>query len=197
LNQTTQLLNISLPFDSAALNINTAPLLTPSPILPRIYASQILLDTPSSALAELVESNSLEAAGSGFFGLSYAYSLRKLRGSQALVFHFDVVEAWTELLEPAATFQLNHEKQKVLQVVLLQRPMFSPGDLSQAYEIVRCGLVEREQMSKKSKVKTMRFHDWDVHGHKGTPAHMVSKASDASLEWITSGVWSLFCSFWP
>jgi hypothetical protein len=185
-----KLLNISLPFDSGSLDINTASLLTPSPILPRIYASQILLDTPPSTLAELVESNSLDAPGSGYFGLSYAFSLRRLQGSQALLFRFDVFEAWTDLLDPPETVGLDDEKQKVLELVLLQRPLLSPGDVSGAYEIVRAELVQRPKEG--GKVRTMRFHDWDVHGQKGTPAHLVAKASDASLAWITSGVWSLF-----
>jgi hypothetical protein len=187
----TKLLNISLPFDSTSLNINNAPLLTPSTVLPRIYASQVLLDTASSTLSELVENNSLDNPGSGFFGLSYAYSLRKLQGSQALVFHFDVLEVWTDLLEPAMTFKLSDEKQKMLELVLLQRPLLSPGDVSRAYEIVRVELVQRPKVGGKRKVKTMWFQEWDVHGQKGTPGHLVAKASDASMTWITSGVWSL------
>lgn len=38
----------------------------------------------------------------------------------------------------------------------------------------------------------MHFQEWDAHGQKGTPAHLVAKTSDASVAWITSGVWSLF-----
>ncbi|KAH7380417.1 hypothetical protein DE146DRAFT_671398 [Phaeosphaeria sp. MPI-PUGE-AT-0046c] len=184
------LLNISLPLDSAYLSINTANLLTPSAILPHIYATQILLDTSPTTLSALIDTGSLENPGSAYFGLSYTYSLRRLKDSQARVFTFDVLEAWTDLASPPKTVTLDNDKQKVLEIVLLDRPIMSPGDMNPTYEIVRAQLVPRAS-TPLVRARTMRFHEWDVHGQKGTPAHLVAKTSDASLAWITSGVWSL------
>lgn len=120
--------------------------------------------------------------------------MRRLKGSQARVFTFDVFEAWTDLVAPATTIKLDDAKQKVLEVVLLERPIMSPGDVLGGYEIVRAVLVPRSESmaSAKAKIKTMHFHEWDAHGQKGTPSHLISKTSDASMAWITSGVASLF-----
>lgn len=118
--------------------------------------------------------------------------MRRLKDSQARVFTFDVLEAWTDLVSPAKTITLNDDKQKVLEVVLLERPIMSPGDITPRYEIVRAQLVPRSASTSSAYSQTMRFHEWDAHGQKGTPAHLISKTSDASLAWITSGVASLF-----
>lgn len=110
------------------------------------------------------------------------------------MFTFDVFEAWTDLVSPAKTIKLDDTKQKVLEVVLLEPPILSPGDMVSSYEIVRAQLVPRStvQSASKALTRTMHFHEWDAHGQKGTPSHLISKTSDASLAWITSGVASLF-----
>jgi hypothetical protein len=187
-----QLLNISLPYDSAYLSINNAALLSPSKILPRINANQVLLDTSVDDISKAVETYQLDTLGHVNFGLSYRYSLRRLTDSSALLFHFDIFEAWSDLPDPALTVKLDDVRQKVLEVVLLQRPLHSAGDMSNAYEIVRAGLVPRPSSSSKAKLHTMHYHDWDDHGEKGTPSHLVSKASDSFVEYIASGMWSLF-----
>lgn len=66
--------------------------------------------------------------------------------------------------------------------------------MTSSYEIVRARLVPRSSLptSNSRVVQTMRFHEWDAHGQKGTPSHLIAKTSDASLAWITSGVASLF-----
>tara|TARA_R110002003_G_scaffold235_14_gene17059 strand:- start:8019 stop:8846 length:828 start_codon:yes stop_codon:yes gene_type:complete len=187
-----QLLNISLPFDSAHLSINNAPLLSTSKALPRIYAGPVLLDTSTSDITKLIESDQLDTPGGGYFGLSYTYSLRRIAKSQALLFHLDIFELWTDLPAPALTIPLNAAEQKVLQVVLLHRPVLSPGDPSHAFEIVRVDLVARSATARASNMHTMRFHDWDAHGRIGTPAHLVSAVSGTVGEYISSGVWSMF-----
>jgi len=134
----------------------------------------------------------LDTLGHVNFGLSYRDSLRHLRDSSALVFHFDVFEAWTDLLDSGLTVKLDDAKQEVLEIVLLERPLQSAGDMSNAYEIVRAGLVPRSFTKSIAKVHTMRYHDWDDHGEKGTPSHLVSKALESFFDYIASGVWTLF-----
>jgi hypothetical protein len=145
-------------------------------------------------ISKLIEANQLDELGRGNFGLSYRYSLRRLKDSSALLFRFDVFEAWSELPYPDLTVKLDDAKQKVLEVVLLKRPLMSAGDVSRAYEIVRAELVPRPTLKSRAKVHIMRYHDWDAHGEKGTPSHLVSSTSESFAEYITSGVWSLFFS---
>jgi hypothetical protein len=181
-----QLLNISLPFDSLSLSINTALLLSPSPLLPRIYATQVLLDTSPSTLADLAASNSLDATSSAALGLSYAYSLHRLASpSSGLVFQFDVREACTGLLSSPTAIKLAHPQQHVLEVVLLRRPLYSAGDAADAYEIVRARLIPR--ISKfGTRLHSMEFRDWDA---KGTSAQYIASTSDSLVQ---SGAWGLF-----
>lgn len=189
---TRQLLNISLPYDSAYLSINNAPLLTESKILPKIYANQVVLDTSEDDLSKLIDSNQLDNLGGAYFGLSYSYSLRRIQASKALLFHFDIMEIWSDLPETPITVILDDPKQKVLELVLLQRPLLSAGDAANAFEIIRADLVPRPENESRSARKAMWFHDWDTHGKKGTPAHLVNSASDSLVAYISSGVWSLF-----
>jgi hypothetical protein len=186
-----QLLNISLPYDSSRLNINNAPLLADSKILPRIYVNQVLLDTSKDDVDKLVESNQLDNLGGAYFGASYSYSLRRLKESNALLFYFDVMEMWTDLTSPHLTIIMDKEEQKVLEVVLLQRPLLSAGDHASAYEIIRASLVPRKDIKKPMKMH-MWFHDWDANGKKGTATHMVNSASSSFIDYISSGIWSLF-----
>ncbi|KAF2126833.1 hypothetical protein P153DRAFT_433340 [Dothidotthia symphoricarpi CBS 119687] len=182
------LLNISLPFDSAHLSVNTAALLTSSNVLPRIFANQVLLDTSKEDLAKLIDADQLESGG--YFGISYAYSLRHVKDSTALVFQFDISELWSDLPETPITVKLDDPAQKMLEVVLLQRPMLSASDPGPAYEIIRTSLVARPESS--AHQRTMAFHEWDAFGQKGTSAHLFSSLFDAFITYLSSGVWALF-----
>ena len=152
----------------------------------------MLLDTSEEHLAELIASNQLDEHGGGFFGLSYSYSLRPIKASRALLFHFDIMELWSDLPENPITVILDDPKQTVLEIVLLQRPLMSPGDPSNGFEIIRAELIVRPQSESRRGRKTMWFQDWDNHGKKGTPSHLMNSASDSLMEYISSGVWGLF-----
>ncbi|KAF1849363.1 uncharacterized protein K460DRAFT_365245 [Cucurbitaria berberidis CBS 394.84] len=186
------LLNISLPYDSAHLSINNAPLLTSSNFLPRIYANQVLLDTSTEDVQSLISTNKLDDLGGAYFGLSYSYSLRRIKDSKALLFHFDIMELWSDLPESPITVILEDSRQKVLEVVLLQRPLLSAGDTGSGMEIIRAELVARPEFDDARKTrKSMWFHDWDAHGKKGTTSHMLNSASDSVTTYISSGIWAL------
>ncbi|KAJ4376236.1 hypothetical protein N0V83_001519 [Neocucurbitaria cava] len=192
-------ISLSLPFDVAHLSINNAPLFTPSKIQPRIYANQVFLDTSVDDLHHLIASNNqLDSLGGAYFGLSYAYSLQPIKGiKNALVFHFDILQLWSDLPEPPITVVLDDAKQKMLEVVFLQRPLLSAGDAPNSLEIVRAELVPRPPSqgtttSKSRSRKIMNFHDWDAHGKKGTPSHLLNSASASVTSYLTSGAWALF-----
>ncbi|KAF2822160.1 hypothetical protein CC86DRAFT_330975, partial [Ophiobolus disseminans] len=182
------LLNISLPYTTPTISINTSPLLTPSNILPRISAAQVPLSISAQEISQLVDSNQLDTPGGATFAFSYAYSVRRIKDSSALLFTFDVLEAWAQ----DVTIKLDAQGQKVLEVVLLRRPVLSAGD-ADGYEIVRAGLVPRSSATSQSKnTRIMRIQDWDAHGEKGTAQHLVSTAESSFIEYITSGAWGLF-----
>lgn len=190
----TQLLNISLPFDSTHLSINDAALLSESKILPRIYVNQVLLDTSKDELEKMIATNSLDSLGGAYFGASYAYTLQRIKSSSALLFHLDIMQLWTDLTPSPLTVVLDDPAQKVLELVLLSRPIQSAADASDRYEMVRASLIPRPQVissTKKGSRKTMWFLDWDAHGKKGTPAHALNIASESFETYVTSGVWAL------
>lgn len=193
-----QLLNISLPYDSAHLSINNAALLANNKILPRIYVNQVLEDISKNDLSKLIDSNQLDSLGSSYFGASYSYTLRRIKDKpQALLFHFDIMELWIDLTSPPLTIVLDDAEQKILELVLLQRPLLSPGDLTGAYEIIRANLITRppapaKGTKRRAKVTSMWFLDWDDHGKKGTATHIVNSASSSLIAYISSGVWALF-----
>ncbi|KAH9866223.1 hypothetical protein J1614_008789 [Plenodomus biglobosus] len=185
------LLNITLPFSSTHLSINTAALLTPSTIPPKIYANQVPLSTSKSDLTTMIESNSLDSPGSAPFALSYAYSLHGIQSSpNALLFHFDILQLWSDLPSPPVTVTLDNTNQKILQVVLLQQPLVSAADPSPAYSIIRAALVPRS--SSPQHMRQVWFHEWDAHGKSGTSLHFFNRASDAVMAYASSGVWALF-----
>jgi hypothetical protein len=189
-------MNISLPYDSAHLSINNAPLLTTSAILPRVFVTQVLLEISTSDLSQLITSNSLDNTGGAYFGASYSYSLHHIKDSNALLFHFDIVELWTDLTTPATTIILDDSKQKMLEIVLLQRPLLSAGDPGSAYEIIRADLIPRLPEPAGNGIKgpkkvSMWFRDWDKHGKKGTAEHIINSTSSSFVSYISSGVWSL------
>ncbi|KNG45446.1 hypothetical protein TW65_07696 [Stemphylium lycopersici] len=195
------LLNISLPYDSAHLSINNAPLLSPdTKVLPRIYVNQVLQETSKDDISSLIQSNQLDSLGGGYFGLSYSYTLRRIQasGGKALVFHFDMMELWTDLTSPPLTVILDKAEQKMVELVLLQRPLLSPGDPASAFEIIRAKLIPRASVAAESGAKrpakkvVMWFHDWDTHGKKGTATHIVNSASSSFITYLSSGALALF-----
>ncbi|EFQ85480.1 hypothetical protein PTT_19598 [Pyrenophora teres f. teres 0-1] len=191
------LLNLSLPFDSTHLSVNTAPLLTASKILPRIYVNQVLQDVSKDDMSKILVSNQLDELGGAYFGASYQYSLRRVKNSEARVFQFDVMQLWTDLTTPPLTVVLDQPGQKMLEVVLLPRPLLSSGDPANTYEIVRAGLVPRSaepgaKGSKDSGKVSMWFLDWDANGKKGTATHIVNSTSSYFVQYLSSGMWALF-----
>jgi hypothetical protein len=190
-----QLLNVSLPYDSAHLSINNAPLLGDSKILPKVYVNQVLLDTSKDDIEKLVASDQLDSLGGAYFGASYSYSLRHIKDSNALVLHFDIMQLWTDLTSPALTVVMDKEEQKIMELVFLQRPLLSAGDPASAYEIIRASLIPRAESNKgasRTPKTSMWFHDWDANGKKGTATHIVNSASSSFITYLSSGVWSLF-----
>lgn len=163
-------------------------MLTTSKVIPQIFANQVLLDISKDDLAKLIAENQLEVGG--YFGLSYAYSLRHIKDSTALVFQFEISELWSDLTETPITVKLDDPAQMMLEVVLLQRPLLSAGDPGHVNEIVRTSLVQR--LGSGAHQRTMAFHDWDIHGRKGTPAHLLSSFFDAFITYMSSGVWAIF-----
>ncbi|PSN65833.1 hypothetical protein BS50DRAFT_635044 [Corynespora cassiicola Philippines] len=211
------LLNISLPYDSAFLSINNAPLLSDSSILPRIYANQVVLDISASDLSTAIESNQLEAnheegssVGGGYFGLSYSYSLRPIRTSiessysadgstnrplNALLFQFDVLELHSDLPEHPMSHKLQSPDQKKLELILLEKPVLSPLQPAAAYEIINASLTPRSHNPPPPSsplTRTMKFPEWDAFGKKGTASHAASRMGASFLDYISSGVWALF-----
>ena len=158
-------MNISLPYDSAHLSINNAALLAGTKILPRIYVNQVLQDISKDDLSTLLLSNQLDNVGGGYFGASYSYTLGRVKDApKALLFQFDIMELWTELTSPPTTVVLDRKEQKILELVLMQRPLLSPGDPPGAYEIIRASLVARPPALAKSakgpRKVSMWFLDW-------------------------------------
>ena len=198
--QRIQLLNISLPYTSAFLAINTAPLYSGKGPLPHIYANQVVQDFSASELATTLSTGQLEAShetnlGGGFFGLSYRHSLRNILPTkehelQARVFQLDVVELYSDLTTPALQYKLNDPSQKMLEVLLIERPVMSAVDVSPAYEILRVSLVPRSLSTTANPI--MHFLDWDDHGHIGTPSHLFSRLLSSLTAFLTSGFWALF-----
>ncbi|UPX17445.1 uncharacterized protein EKO05_0007798 [Ascochyta rabiei] len=190
------LLNISLPFDAAHLSINNAPLLSDSRTLPRIYASQVISDYSRDDLSNAISTTSLDTVGP-LLGLSYGYSLRRVTNSTALVFRFNVFEAHfspsthNPLLKTPVVVKLDNPKQRVVELILLPRPLLSAGDVGPAWEIVSVRLVNRDKKGSKRRMKTMVFGEWDEFGRKGSPTHLVSAYSNGVVTYASSGFWGL------
>ncbi|KAF1969085.1 hypothetical protein BU23DRAFT_245639 [Bimuria novae-zelandiae CBS 107.79] len=194
------LLNISLPYTCAFLALNTAPLSSGTSIPPLIHAPQVVQDFSSAELLATLATGQLEAShetallgGGASFGLSYRYSLHSLRTTsnlQALVFHFDVAAVYSDLATPPTHHALTSPAQKMLEIVLLERPVHSATDPSPAYSIVKIALVSRTPSI--SSRRTIDFLAWDAHGRIGTPSHLLSYLLSAFAAFLTSGFWALF-----
>lgn len=86
--------------------------------------------------------------------------------------------------------KLDDRAQTMLEVVLLQRPLLSAGDLGHVHEIVRTSLVPRRESNVRYQ-RTMVFHEWDSNGRKGTPSHLFSFLSNALRTYLSSSFWAL------
>lgn len=191
-----QLLNISLPYDSAFLTINNARLYSSNRILPLIYANQVVQDLSTDQLSTALDAGQLEAShesnlGGGFFGLSYRHSLRRVKTRQnleALLFQFDIIELHSDLTSPALRFKLDDAGQKMLEVLLIQRPLLSASDLSPSFEVLSAKLVPRTSLSHE---RTMHFLAYDTHGEKGTASHALSYGTSFLTDFLSSSFWAL------
>lgn len=193
-----QLLNISLPYDSAFLAVNNAPLYSGNRVLPLIYANQVVQDFSNDQLLTARDAGQLEAShesnlGGGSFGISYRHSLGhvKTRNIAALLFHFDVIELHSDLKSPALRFKLADAAQKMLEVLLIQKSLLSAADPSPTFEILSVKLVPRASLSHERK---MHFLAWDTYGQKGTPSHALSYATSSLTDFVSSSFWALLGS---
>ncbi|KAF9739616.1 hypothetical protein PMIN06_009158 [Paraphaeosphaeria minitans] len=157
------LLNISLPYDSAFLTINNAPLYSGNRVLSLVYANQVVQDFSSDQLSTALDAGQLEAShesnlGGGFFGLSYRHSLRHVETSNlaALLFQFDIIELHS--------------------------------DPSPRFEILSAKLVPRTSLSHE---RTMHFLAWDTHGEKGTASHALSYGISSLMDFLSSSFWAI------
>ncbi|KAF1951263.1 hypothetical protein CC80DRAFT_454664, partial [Byssothecium circinans] len=197
------LLNISLPYDSAHITINNAPLYSGRHNLPLIHANQVLSDLSSSALAEIIASGQLEASsqlttsGGGNFGLSYRQTLQEVKttqgthGPRVKVFRFDVFELYSDLTRPPTKYPMDRKEQKILEVLLIEKPLLSALDPTPTYEILSAKLIPRPH-AKPAGQETMHYLSWDAYGRKGTAAHLLSYIAVSFVDWIASGFWALF-----
>ena len=194
------LLNVSFPFDAAYISVNNAPLLSGSSTLPRIYAPQVLQDYSEGDLHDKISSNEIDTAGP-LFGLSYGYSLRRVTNSSALIFRFNVFGAQftppshnsIRPVSPSAKkiISLDDPKQRVIELILLPRPLLSPGDVGPVWEIITARLSDRDSKGSKKIMKTMIFDEWDEFGRKGSPSHLASAFSNSLVLYVSSGFWGL------
>ncbi|KAF2709927.1 hypothetical protein K504DRAFT_466382 [Pleomassaria siparia CBS 279.74] len=189
------LLNISLPYDSAYLSINNAAIWSGRSTLPRIHATQVLSDLSVSDLSALIAANSLEGSheAGGFFGISYRHSLRAIKDTPAVIFQFDVIEIWSDLPETPILHKLDNSEQKMLELVLLEKPVYSALE-APAFEIVKASLVSRNHhpVALTSPQQTMHFLDWDENGRKGTVAHSLTAFGNWFIDFLDQGIWALF-----
>jgi len=190
-----QLLNISLPYDSAYLTINNALISPIQRTLPQIYANQVLLDIPVADLSSVISSDQLEGSHSagGFFGLSYRHSLRFLKDTPAFLFQFDILEIWSDLPETPILHKVNSADQKMLEVILIEKPLISALS-SSGFEILKAELVPRSRhpVAPTSPQQTMYFLDWDSNGRKGTAAHALTAFGFWFLDFLDQGLWAMF-----
>ncbi|ORY09973.1 hypothetical protein BCR34DRAFT_567570 [Clohesyomyces aquaticus] len=190
------LLNISLPYDSLAFTLNNRQIYPTYAKLPQVYANQVVQDLSDDALAEIVSTGQLEAShetnlGGGYFGLSYSQSAHHVQDFSAILFQFDVIEIWSDLPPKALQYKLEHKDQKMLELLVLQKPVMSALE-PVSFEIIKASLVPRNHLKPSSNVQTMHFLEWDSFGQKGTVTHYFSSWGTAILDWLDSGLWALF-----
>lgn len=191
-------MNISLPYDSSYIALNNAWVWPATSKLPHIYANQVVQDISNETLLEIIASNQLEAShetnlGGGFFGLSYRQSLRRVKKTAAVIFQFDVTELYSDLPEKPLQHKLNDPRQKIVEMLLLQKPVMSALE-PVAFEIVKAELVPRSHnpVAPTSPQQAMKFEEWDSFGRKGTPSHLLSTWGTLFVDFLNSGIWALF-----
>lgn len=199
-----KLLNISLPYSSPILEINSAalpilPISQPLTTLPRIHAPQILLDTSDTHITSLIDSNQLNSPGAPSLGLSYTFSTQRLESSTtAILFTFDIFETYSSLFSPALTTPLSSPQQQTLQLILLQRPLISAGDAPQVYQIIRAELTSRPSSSPKVIHKapflfTSPSLSPSSYQTTSNPfIYILNILPTPLLTYISSGAWALF-----
>ena len=152
-------------------------------------------------LSKAVSSNQLETAheanlAGGSFGLSYRQSLRSIKTEQnlkALLFQFDVFELYSDLTAPPLKHRLESPAQKMLELLLIEKPLLSALQPSPTYEILRASLVSRaSNPNGDPSPQTMSFLDWDDFGQKGTASHALTYGAESMVSYIASGFWGLF-----
>jgi hypothetical protein len=119
--------------------------------------------------------------------------LRAIENSSALVFQFDVIEIWSDLPSTPLLHKLDAANQKMLELVLLEKPVYSALE-PPAFEIIKADLVPRSPnpVAPKNSQQTMHFLDWDDHGRKGTTAHALTSFGVWLIDYLDSGVWAMF-----
>lgn len=178
------LLNISLPLSADHLTINSAPLITGTSNLPRIYAAQVPQSHPMSSTGteDITPTTPL-------LGLSYGTSLHTVINSTALIFRFNIFGAYFPLTTPPTSFSLDNTRQKVLELIFLPRPLQSPADTGSGWEIISARLRAREPKGSKHAMKMMLFEEWDDFGKKGSPWHAVKSAEGGVVGYAGRGIW--------
>lgn len=119
--------------------------------------------------------------------------MRAIENSSALVFQFDVIEIWSDLPSTPLLHKLDDANQKMLELVLLEKPVYSALE-PPAFEIIKADLVlrSRDAVAPTSSQQTMHFLDWDDHGRKGTTAHALTSFGIWLIDYLDSGVWAMF-----
>ncbi|PVI01055.1 hypothetical protein DM02DRAFT_613923 [Periconia macrospinosa] len=213
-DQNSLLLNISLPYDSAYISINNAPLYSGRQNLPLIHSNQVLSDLSASSLSDIISTGQLDAStqlptsGGVSFGVSYRISLQDIKLStstftatspkssstpsppplKAKLLHLDIFEIHSALTTPPTAYPLDRKEQKILELVLLQTPLLSALSPSPAYILHSAKLIPRPHAIKiPASQQTMHYLSWDAYGRKGTPTHFLSRVAVGFANWISSG----------
>jgi hypothetical protein len=161
----------------------------------------VVQDFSADDLSKAVASNQLESShetslAGGSFGLSYRQSLRTIKTEQnlkALLFQFDIFELYSDLMTPPLKHKLESPAQKMLELLLMEKPLLSALQPAPTYEILRASLISRASNPNGDPApKTMSFLDWDDFGEKGTASHALSYGAESTLSYIASGFWGLF-----
>lgn len=152
-------------------------------------------------LSKTVASNQLEAyhetgLAGGSFGLSYRQSLRTIKTEQnlkALLFQFDIFELYSDLTTPPLKHRLESPAQRMIELLLIEKPLLSALQPTPTYEILRASLISRaSNPNGDPSPLTMSFLNWDDFGEKGTAAHALSYGADSMVSYVLSGFWGLF-----
>jgi YD repeat-containing protein len=110
-----------------------------------------------------------------------------------LVFQFDIIEIWSDLPPTPLLHKLDDADQKMLELVLLEKPVYSALE-PPAFEIIKADLVlrSRNPVASTNPQQTMHFLDWDDHGRKGTTAHALTSFGVWLIDYLDSGIWAMF-----